>query len=63
MRAGRSGAWGGAVAARMAQLPPAAAARLHVLPDASHWLHVDRPAELVQLLLPAFTRAPPPPPK
>jgi pimeloyl-ACP methyl ester carboxylesterase len=56
VRAGRSAAWHApAVAARVAALPPAAAARLLTLPDASHWLHVDKPEELIAMLLPALT--------
>ncbi len=58
VRAGRSAAWGGAVAARLAALAPEAAARVHTLPDAGHWLHVDQPEALIRMLLPAFTAPP-----
>jgi pimeloyl-ACP methyl ester carboxylesterase len=58
VRAGRSASWGGAVADRLAALPPDASARILMLPDASHWLHVDKPDELLAMLLPAFTAPP-----
>ena len=54
VRAGRSAAWGGATGERLAQLSPQAAQRVHTLPNAGHWLHVDAPDALIQLLLPAF---------
>ena len=54
VRAGRSGAWGGATGERLAALAPEAAQRVLLLPNAGHWLHVDAPDALIQLLLPAF---------
>jgi len=57
VRAGRSGAWGGATGERLATLAPDAAKRVLLLPNAGHWLHVDAPDALIQLLLPAFKAA------
>ena len=57
VRAGRSGAWGGATGEHLAALAPDAAKRVLTLPNAGHWLHVDAPDALIQLLLPAFKPA------
>ena len=54
VRAGRSAAWGGETGEHLARLAPDAAKRVLTLPNAGHWLHVDAPDALIQLLLPAF---------
>jgi pimeloyl-ACP methyl ester carboxylesterase len=49
VRAERSERWSDAELGRFARAP--ASVRLHVLPDAGHWLHVDNPDGLHALLL------------
>lgn len=51
VRAGRSDRWTPDVLDRFAALPPGAVGRLHTLPDAGHWVHVDDPQGLKALLL------------
>jgi len=48
VRAGASDRWDGATLARLAALAPAV--RLHTIDGAGHWLHVDRPRQLVALV-------------
>lgn len=47
VRGGRSDRWSEADIARLERLPGVS---LHTLPEAGHWLHVDAPAALLQLL-------------
>ena len=46
----RSDRWAPENRARLEQLVTKAAARLHVVPNAGHWLHVDNPAFLLELM-------------
>lgn len=48
--AANSGAWGGEAGERVARLPAAARARVLPLPNAGHWLHVENPEGLHNLL-------------
>lgn len=57
VRAGKSRAWDGEVSRRINALTPHTASRFHVLPHAGHWLHATHPEELMDVLLPTFTRA------
>jgi len=50
VRAARSERWDDAMAARA----EGSFATLHTLPDAGHWLHVDNPDGLLELMLPSF---------
>lgn len=52
VRAGQSDRWTPALLERLAGCPPAVT--VHVLPDAGHWLHVDDPAGLLALVVPAM---------
>lgn len=54
VRAGQSDRWSPADLARFEDLPDV---RLEVLPRAGHWLHVDDPEGLLDLLSPLFTPA------
>ncbi len=56
VRAANSDRWGPATIRRFQQLHPSAAGRLHTLPDAGHWLHVDNPDGLRELLLEHWVR-------
>ena len=50
--AGKSGGWEGKdVAEQLARMPRE---RLHVLPEAGHWLHASHPRELAELIAPLF---------
>ena len=51
VRAGRSDRWTTDVIRRLEDLPPAAAGRVHLLPNAGHWVHVDAPSDLRDLLV------------
>ena len=51
VRAGRSDRWTPAILSRFDTLPPGAVGRLHTLPNAGHWVHVDDPDGLRALLL------------
>ena len=51
VRAGRSDRWTPDVMERLDRLSPSAAATVHVLPDAGHWVHVDAPDALRTLLV------------
>lgn len=46
----RSDRWTGAIRDRVRHLPPSASVRLHELPDAGHWVHVDNPTGLLAIL-------------
>lgn len=54
LRAGASDRWEGRDADGFARLHPAG--RAVVLPDAGHWVHVDQPAQLAELLVADFRR-------
>lgn len=54
VRAARSDRWTDDELARFADLPAGCATRLHVLPDSGHWVHVDAPDALLELLHPSF---------
>ncbi len=56
VRAGRSDRWTAEILRRFDALPPGAVGRLHVLPDAGHWVHVDDPEGLRDLLLEHWAR-------
>ena len=43
--------WSGTMRERAAHLPQGGAVRVHELPDAGHWVHVDNPDGLLQILL------------
>lgn len=51
VRAAESARWSDAMAARA----QTSFATLHTLPDAGHWLHVDNPDGLLQMMLPGFS--------
>lgn len=51
VRAERSDRWTPEVLEHFEALPEAARVHLHLLPDAGHWLHVDNPGGLMDLLL------------
>jgi pimeloyl-ACP methyl ester carboxylesterase len=51
VRAADSARWSNA----MAERAQTSFATLHTLPDAGHWLHVDNPAGLLQMMLPSFS--------
>jgi len=51
VRAGNSDRWPPHVVDRLAALPASAAGRAHSLPDSGHWVHVDAPGPLRDLLL------------
>ncbi|MCK6569957.1 alpha/beta hydrolase [Myxococcota bacterium] len=55
VRAARSDRWRAADLAHFADVQPGGRVRLHVLPDAGHWVHVDNPAGLSDLLVDALT--------
>ena len=50
VRAGRSDRWSADALARLDRLAASGAARVHLLPNAAHWLHVDDPVGLRRLL-------------
>lgn len=54
VRAANSDRWTQAAIQRFDRLPASAAGRLHTLPDAGHWLHVDNPDGLRALLVDAW---------
>jgi esterase len=56
VRAGQSDRWTAPILERFDRLPPGAAGRLHTLPDAGHWLHIDDPDGLMSLLLSRWAR-------
>ena len=56
VRAGRSDRWSPDILHRFDALPPGAVGRLHLLPDAGHWLHVDDPDGLLAILLDHWAR-------
>lgn len=43
--------WSGSMRERAAALPRGGAVRVHELPDAGHWVHVDNPDGLLEILL------------
>ena len=51
VRAGRSDRWNPEVLARFTELPPWSPVRLQTLPNAGHWLHVDDPDGLLDVLV------------
>lgn len=53
VRAARSDRWSEEECARLQALDPA---RAHVLPEAGHWLHVDAPEALCELIAPVLAR-------
>lgn len=57
VRAERSERWTDAELQRFAELPQDCATRLHLLPDSGHWVHVDAPEALLELMLPSFAPA------
>ena len=57
IRASKSKSWDmPSSKARLAALSPHAAARLHTVHGAGHWLHVTHPEEVMQILLPSLLR-------
>ncbi len=54
VRAGRSDRWTGEVIRKLDELPPSARGSVHVLPNAGHWVHVDNPKGLTDLLVRMF---------
>jgi esterase len=54
VRAARSDRWRAADLAHFADVQANGRVRLHVLPDAGHWVHVDNPAALSDLLVEAL---------
>ena len=50
VRAARSDRWSPELITALEGLPAGAPGRLHLLPDAGHWLHADNPAGLLDLL-------------
>jgi pimeloyl-ACP methyl ester carboxylesterase len=57
VRAAKSKSWDmPSSKARLAALTPHAAARLHTVHGAGHWLHVTHPEEVMQVLLPSLLR-------
>ncbi len=54
VRAGRSDRWSPQVLDALDALPPGARGAVHVLPDAGHWVHVDDPVGLTDLIVAAF---------
>lgn len=48
--AGRSDRWTGSMRERVRGLPPSTSVRLHELPKAGHWVHVDNPDGLLAIL-------------
>lgn len=46
----RSDRWSGSMRERAAELPAAGAVRLHELLDSGHWVHVDNPQGLLEIL-------------
>lgn len=55
VRGGRSSRWTPGVLQRLAQIQ-SRDVRVHTLADAGHWLHVDQPQALQQLLVPSLAR-------
>ena len=49
--------WSGSMRERAAHLPTGGAVRVHELPDAGHWVHVDNPDGLLRIMVDHF---PPP---
>jgi len=56
VRAARSEIWSAEIVARILQLPASSAVRFHTLEDAGHWLHVDNPEGLLDLLTTTILR-------
>ena len=56
VRAARSDRWRAADLAHFADVQAGGRVRLHVLPDAGHWVHVDNPNGLSDLLVDALTK-------
>lgn len=54
VRAGRSDRWTQSVIRALDELPATARGTAHVLPDAGHWVHVDDPQGLTDLLVRMF---------
>ncbi len=54
VRAGRSDRWSAGELARFAAMPKDCAVHLHLLPDSGHWVHVDAPEALLELLAPSL---------
>jgi len=54
VRAGRSDRWTSDVLRKLDELPTGARGAVHVLPDAGHWVHVDNPRGLSDLLVRNF---------
>jgi pimeloyl-ACP methyl ester carboxylesterase len=57
LRAERSEGWQAEDFERLARLEPAGQVALHVLPDSGHWVHVDNPDGLFDILSPGFAGA------
>ncbi len=51
VRALQSDSWTASALAQFDRLPPASRVRLHELENAGHWLHIDNPAGLVELVV------------
>lgn len=49
-----SARWTGDMRERVRTLPPEARVQHHVLPNAGHWVHVDNPDGLLELMAPSF---------
>ena len=60
VRAERSDRWTDEELDRFARLPDDCAVRLHLLPDSGHWVHVDAPDALIDILAPSFEPRNPP---
>ena len=46
--------WTQTMVDRLGSLSPSSNVRFHTLPDAGHWLHVDKPDALLEMLAPSF---------
>lgn len=46
----RSDRWNGEMTAHARSLPPESNTRVHILPNSGHWVHVDNPEGLLQML-------------